>query len=336
MSVSLPTWKACVGYEEGDEWVISKIHQAYPRYLAILLMHVYTTKAAGRRFFIHESITKFARSVTDRYGSATQEAMLFPSHAVAERCMDFLMGQLEPFKLENSVRIIDLKLVADIVDKGGKRGITPIHSVISAVLYPCHVSKTMKAFWQHTGDGISSRRAEFCHRAFREGHLSEVGQIEHVFPHESTMGKGPRRYQKGGPKDITNALSPTTANVQPRSPIKIGHEKKDYTQFIEERFGRNLDLSLVSNAKSAIRRRIAGSLSANVELDDATKNTREPSRMRRLEDLSEDDVYLYPAGMSSIFNTHRTMLAARGPLKSICFGFAITNMHLSEAKSDLC
>lgn len=31
VSVSLPTWKACVGYEEGEEWVLSKMKQAYPR-----------------------------------------------------------------------------------------------------------------------------------------------------------------------------------------------------------------------------------------------------------------------------------------------------------------
>ena len=31
ISVSLPTWKACVGYEEGEEWVLSKMKQAYPR-----------------------------------------------------------------------------------------------------------------------------------------------------------------------------------------------------------------------------------------------------------------------------------------------------------------
>lgn len=31
VSVSLPTWKACVGYEEGEDWVLSKMKHAYPR-----------------------------------------------------------------------------------------------------------------------------------------------------------------------------------------------------------------------------------------------------------------------------------------------------------------
>jgi cystathionine gamma-synthase len=31
VSVSLPTWRANVGYEEGEEWVISKMKTGYPR-----------------------------------------------------------------------------------------------------------------------------------------------------------------------------------------------------------------------------------------------------------------------------------------------------------------
>jgi cystathionine gamma-synthase len=31
VSVSLPTWKSNVGYEEGEQWVISKMKTGYPR-----------------------------------------------------------------------------------------------------------------------------------------------------------------------------------------------------------------------------------------------------------------------------------------------------------------
>lgn len=33
VSVSLPTWKSNVGYEEGEEWVVSKMATGYPRYV---------------------------------------------------------------------------------------------------------------------------------------------------------------------------------------------------------------------------------------------------------------------------------------------------------------
>ena len=31
VSVSLPSWDANVGYEEGEEWVLSKMKNGYPR-----------------------------------------------------------------------------------------------------------------------------------------------------------------------------------------------------------------------------------------------------------------------------------------------------------------
>ena len=90
---------------------------------------------------------------------------------------------------------------------------------------------------------------------------------------------------------------------------------------MEERFGRNLDLSLATNAKLAIRRRIVGSLVANVDLKDALDLSDAAIPTFRGKDLTEDDVYLYPTGMSSIFNTHRIMIKVRGAMKSIMFGY---------------
>jgi cystathionine gamma-synthase len=33
VSVSLPTWKANVGYEEGESWVVDKMQTGYPRWV---------------------------------------------------------------------------------------------------------------------------------------------------------------------------------------------------------------------------------------------------------------------------------------------------------------
>ena len=123
--------------------------------------------------------------------------------------------------------------------------------------------------------------------------------------------KGPRRYQK---KDSVSM------SAQGTSDLTSNLERKDSVQFVEERFGRNLDVSLAANAKLAIRRRIAGALTANVDLLEALNMSKLPTRKAQVEGFSEDDVYLYPCGMSSIFNTHRTMMACRGPQKSINYG----------------
>jgi cystathionine gamma-synthase len=35
VSVTLPTWDSNVAYEEGKEWVLSKLKTGYPRYLPL-------------------------------------------------------------------------------------------------------------------------------------------------------------------------------------------------------------------------------------------------------------------------------------------------------------
>jgi cystathionine gamma-synthase len=97
-------------------------------------------------------------------------------------------------------------------------------------------------------------------------------------------------------------------------------EVQDPVQFVEERFGRNLNLTMTKNAKLAIRRRIAGSLTADVGLTEALALDVETATTRNVPGFSEDDVYLYPTGMSSIFNSHRNIMQAKGPLKSVVFG----------------
>lgn len=185
--------------------------------------------------------------------------------------------------------------------------------MISAVIFPKAHSKVAKIFWQHSGDGVSSRRAEYCHKAYEEDRLSEqrmsngeVNGTGYVPPI-----KGPRRYQKKDSIDVSPKQSSIPVN---------GLEGKDCVQFVEERFGRNLDVSLASNAKLAVRRRISGALTANVDLKEALEMENPPTRTNHVEGFSENDVYLYPCGMSSIFNTHRSMLACRGQMKSISFG----------------
>ena len=192
--------------------------------------------------------------------------------------------------------MVDFRPNDGIAVEGGKHDGIEANPIISAVVFPRAHAKVAKIFWQHSGDGISSRRAEYCHKAFEEGRLITV-----------TPSKGPRRYQ-------TNSNKTAIADGE--------LETNDCVRFVEERFGRNLDLSLASSAKLAIRRRIAGALTANVDLHEALELSQPPARMEQVKGFSEDDVYLYPCGMSSIFNTHRSMMICRGQMKSISYGYA--------------
>ncbi|KAF1956543.1 cystathionine gamma-synthase-like protein [Byssothecium circinans] len=283
VSVSLPTWKANVAYEEGEEWVLGKMVTGYPR------------------FFVHKIIEAFAQAIVSRYGQSGQRAMLFPTHAIAERCRKFAINQ-EP-ELERHIYILDL---VPSSEKERAEDLVIISPRVSAVMFPEDKFKIFKQFWQHSGDGVSSRRAEYCHSLFEKGALVDANTVSG----SPRLCKGPKRYRTKTSIDRSSSAEKSNGNSDPQDP----------TQFVEERFGRNLDLSLTKNAKLAVRRRIAGSLTDDVGLTEAM-SIKKANNIGHATGRSEDDVYLYPCGMSSIFNAHRNLMATKGPLKSIVYGF---------------
>lgn len=238
--------------------------------------------------------------------------MLFPTHATASRCQEFFLRNATNLD-QTKVRIIDLEPAAA---KARAEDFALISPRISAVLFPQDRFSIAKQFWQHSGDGVSSRRAEYCLSLFEKGLLVEASSLDQT----SRICKGPRRYRKTTSIDIgsQDGVPSNTGEIDP-------------TQFVEERFGRNLDLSMTKNAKLAIRRRIAGSLTADVALIEALNLEKDANRTRQAANFSEDDVYLYPTGMSSIFNAHRNLLRAIGSRKAIVFGSVLFMMHCKHA-----
>lgn len=245
--------------------------------------------------------------------------MLFPSSKVASRCARFINSHVATGE-DESTRVLDLVLDLSKVTSDTLQKLAPS---ISAVIFAKQTFPVAKQYWQHAGDGVSSRRAEFCHGLFQEGLLVEANSLKTKQNGEQRLLKGPKRYQRGGSIDKTSgSIHSLNANStsSPDQSRDDSAEVKESSQFVEERFGRNLNMSLVDNARSAIRRRIAGSLTGEVDLTAPLAANMEASA-RGVSGLSEEDVYLYPCGMNAIFNAHQTMLEARGPLKSICFGF---------------
>lgn len=292
VSVSLPTWRANVGYEEGEAWVMSRLQTGYPR------------------FFIHKSIDALADAIIEKHGLPGEKAMLFPCHAIAARCRDFITRQRKEPETHHA-RVVDfVPKPSEDMEAGVRKALG-----LSAVVFHQSDAKIAKSFWQHSGDGVSSRRAEYCLELLKKGLLVDKAAVDDA----ARTSKGPRRYQKKGSMDINTSSNGTEIVDGEANAISHNHES---AQFVEERFGRNLQLGHAANAKIAIRRRIAGALVADVDLEQAMDLERHPEKLREVDGFSEDDVYLYPTGMSSIFNTHRTMLLTRGPhLKSVCFGF---------------
>ena len=299
VSVSLPSWRATVGYEEGEDWVLSKMTTGYPR------------------FFIHLIIQELEREVLKEFGKPTEKVMLFPSPATAKRCQRFFYDKAEKLSI-TSVRLLNLE------PNVGSHAHDTSLSGLYCVFFPQEHFPIAKQMWQHTGDGISSRRGEFCLKALRQGFLKPIAAPGRIRA-DSLYSKGPRRYQRGGSQNNIIFQMTPEAHEPTVNGSKDQNEDRDKSQFIEERFGRNLNMQLAEKAKMAVRRRIAGCLIDDGELDEALSQSDEDSG-RRQRGLTEDDVYLYPTGMSSIFNTHRILMAnarsrGREVRKSICFGF---------------
>ena len=254
-----------------------------------------------------------------------EQAYLFPSYTVAARCVAFYKQQVPTLDAEKHVRILELSSRSNPLITTGKITGAIVIPTIAAVLFPRSHSKIAKTFWQHSGDGISSRRAELCHKAFDDGYLvakncRDVNVVEPSISHNG-LWRGPRRYQK---EKLPNNPQTTTQVHETCGRKSINAESldgKEHVQFLEERYGRNLDISLASNAKLAIRRRVAGALTADIDLHEAIEAINAPLRRRKVPGFSEDDVYLWPSGMSSIFNTHRIMMACRGAMESISYGY---------------
>lgn len=299
VSVSLPTWKSNVAYEEGERWVLDKMQCGYPR------------------FFIHPLIQRLAQAIVQRHGSLdTDMAMLFPSRSCAVRCTDFLAKQIANLDMS---RIHTFDFVPQL-DQAASTKTKRVLPRVSAVVYPKELWPIAKAFWQHTGEGITSRRAEFCHRALEEGTMVEQSSVSP--PTTSRMSKGPRRYQR--PMSVDQGV-PNGSNGHTNREDKTASESgvPDSALFVEERFGRNLSADLAAQAKLAIRKRIAGSLTTDTDLphslDEPTDGAHE--RSRDVPGFSVDDVYLYSGGMNAIYNAHRALMLLRGEKPSVMYGF---------------
>jgi cystathionine gamma-synthase len=209
-----------------------------------------------------------------------------------------------------------------------------------------------KQFWQHTGSGISSRMADRC--LYYVDQPTPAATPQQADSTSSSVSDLPRQKSNRGmsrnrhyAKDTVPSISgsPTLLQTQTNGGGDSSEEQlsRDFDLYVEERYGRNLSLASAPLAKSALRRRIAGVLkedpSASTDVPIARSDSQAERQLREalsqpslhgasdrgVKDLDQDDVYLYPGGMSSIWHAHQLVMKTResqgGAVgKSICFG----------------
>ncbi|KAH9041190.1 PLP-dependent transferase [Lactarius hengduanensis] len=230
ISVSLPTWGDNVGYEEGEARVIDAMQTGYPR------------------FFINLDIRKLSTLLEQKFGTPSENSLLFPSRKSAEACRAFLAAR----------------------------------DVLARV-----------QFWQHTGLGISSRLATRC--------LSALASAS------SPTSPTPPRLKPSAHRHYASSKPAREPSAEP-----LG---TDQSVYLEQRYGRNLDVGAAEVAKAAMRRRIAGVL-----VRDGGEAEVEVAQSVRGVAVTEHDVFLFPTGMSAIWSAHQLALDVRGAKKSVCLG----------------
>lgn len=120
VSVAFPLWEHVEQYEQGDPRVLNALACGYPR------------------FVYHPRIEELSRACEERFAGEGSQSLPFPSAGAAQRCRDYLERKAQ------------CRVGVDAL------GLNGIH----AVTFPAELAKTVKKFWQHTGDTVSSRLAE--------------------------------------------------------------------------------------------------------------------------------------------------------------------------------
>jgi cystathionine gamma-synthase len=215
------------------------------------------------------------------------------------------------------------------------------------VLFPADAFPVAKQFWQHTGDIISSRLAEYCLRILDQ---NESATHSTVSPTSPTTVEQPIKPRHGAGRYGRKSSVATATNEpakQPTSPTNTTaiinddeKEQEDADQhfYVEERYGRNLPVEFSNRAKRALKRRIAGVLTEAEQSNNNSNNggntsltattteqdlaqQRQRKGDRGISGLSENDVYLFPTGMSAIYHAYRmTALVGDASRRSVCFG----------------
>ncbi|RKO99610.1 hypothetical protein CXG81DRAFT_7624, partial [Caulochytrium protostelioides] len=261
VSVSLPKWQDVVDYEEGRARVVDAMQCGYPR------------------FFFHHAVRQLFQMCAAKFGTRNESCILVSSREAQHECRAFLNAQ-DPGK--SAVRLAEVGLSSHVLNTDPELVRLQEDISLFIVLFDTSLLPHAKAFWQHTGEIISSRFAVQCLRILKENELAEE------------------------------------------------------TIFLEERFGRNLEISKGHEARDTLKARIAGlsshpptfltSLAAGPQLPPVVSRPADAAGngVATLT-VASTDVFLYPSGMSAIYTAFKVAQALAPGCASAQFGFAYTD-----------
>ncbi|KAF4877656.1 Cystathionine gamma-synthase [Colletotrichum siamense] len=264
------------------------------------------------RFFIHRSIESFAQTVASNFSHTPgQRAMLFPNKYAAQLCVEFLHAHAP------APALVGIETVALVVDDCNPDAVywKPLSPSIAAVSFHPDAFKYAKQFWQHSGLGVSSRRAEFCHCLLQQALLVPEYRVQST---KQMNSHGPPLYYP--PESKKEILSSSESGIS--QPLR-GIMRQEPMPCAKKGFGQEVEILLSDSkkAKEVLQQRIASMLRPHLNAHAESGTTIEVGpRSSSTHDLT-DDVYIFPTGMSAIFHTHQFLLGTHRNMKSISFGF---------------
>jgi cystathionine gamma-synthase len=261
-------------------------------------------KGGYPRFVFHPIVKKLISFCLQRFSNQNESCLIFNSRLACMECRQFIKRNINFSPL---IRIAELSVPRNL-----QCNVTVdfySNSVIYCLLFPLDLSSFAKQFWQHTGTGISSRYAEHCLR------LLEI-RPKQFSPSLNAPNSTRSVYLKQ-----PDAFKP--------SPIHREVAEKEGATHIEERYGRNLDVRHTSFALKSLKKRIVGALGdLSTDLDSLNDDIFELVLADETEDISEN-VFLYPTGMTAIYNTLKLANDIKPGLKTVQFGCLFNNHKIS-------
>lgn len=161
-SVSLPTWSSVVGYEEGDEAVTSAMLCGYPR------------------FVYHPYVLQVAQIFLDTYSNGGgEDCLVLPTKESALRCQSFLQQALEKETATTDVALLERpeNTASTPPTSSSKIRVESFENArVHAAIFPAQTEAgtAAKAYWQHTGELVSSRRASRALQILGHAHQKRV------------------------------------------------------------------------------------------------------------------------------------------------------------------
>ncbi len=253
----------------------------------------------------HPLVLKLFNFCRERFARADwEECLAFNCREAAQDCKNFMRNRILSSQKEaaaaaaavEKIRLIEYLASPSSTSRKDNNNLFKAPTIY-LIFFHQNFKKVAKEYWQHTGAGISSRFAEFC--------LMQL-DLFYLFPRESQP-------TSPGPKSIVSFRKEAKSHLKR---IEESANIEDADLFVEERFGRNLDPSLVKEARSKLKSRIAGVLG---------DGDSEMKAIRGLDSkvISEKHVFLFNCGMAAIYFSHQVIRKLSPGLRTVQFGYRV-------------